>query len=64
MLVAVCTGYAVHTTQPEANSYTETERRDTPSSGWTVSHHKTVALAAIDLVQEANMWQRTEEGGC
>lgn len=56
------TARAEHITQPKAHSNTQTEQRDTPSSGWTVSHHKTVALAAVDLEQEKNVWQRTEGG--
>lgn len=57
MLVAVGTGYTEQKNTTKANSYTWTEQRYTPSSG-RILEHKTVALLAIDLVQESNIRHR------
>lgn len=53
---AVCAGYTQHTTCGRQNG-------GTLCSSWTASRCKTAALAATEIVQEANTWRRTEEGG-
>lgn len=64
ILHALSSVYAEHKTYPKANSYAQTDQRNTLSFSWTASHHETVALAAAALVQDAETWLRTEEGGC
>lgn len=54
----------------ECTTWSQQRDRTHPTVG-TVSHHKTVTLAATDVAQKANTWQRTEggratrrDGGC